>query len=167
MIPVRTIIRAAVTRFIPGVLAFLFGGLVFTARMKGITLEAPQIDGFTALIFFLTCGYVVGLALLRPNLERSAGVEGRRSVLAGFGATCVLLGIGVVHGSPTPHVLSDVFAFGSGALTALVLFAPWASRPALVAALPEVDMLGQASAHVPRPNAVRDWTRHLRLDRVR
>ena len=134
MISFRTILRAAATRFVPGVFAFLGAGFYLTARIKGITIGPEQVEGFTALTAFLTLGFVIGVALLRPNLEKSAGVTGRRAVLAGFGATCVLLGFGVLHGSPLPHTLNYVFAFAAGCLTTLGMFLPWISPRAVAAA---------------------------------
>jgi len=107
----------------------LFGGaLVLTARTKGITLEAPQIDGFMALTLFLSVGYVLGLEIIRRRLDAEAHVDGRRSVLAGFAAPCVLLGFEVLHGSPVSHNLNYLFATAAGAMTTVAMFAPWTSR---------------------------------------
>src|SRR5689334_18807365 len=93
MISAPSILRAAVTRFIPGVLLFLGCGLYFTARIKGITLGPEQIDGLTALTLFMALGFVVILVPIRRILRSTASVTGRTGVLAGFASPSLLLGL--------------------------------------------------------------------------
>jgi hypothetical protein len=110
-------------RFIPGVVGFLGCGLYLTARIKGITLGQPQIAGFTNLTLFMTLGFVASLLVARPVLAAAAGVDGRRSLLAGFASPCVLLVLGMLHGSPLSHMINYAFAFASGATVTMAMFA--------------------------------------------
>lgn len=128
MISWRTILLGAATRFAGGIGAFLAGSFLLAAVIKGITIERAQVIGFSELILALTAGYVVTLGLLRPALQSDAGIEGRRSVIAGLGATCVYLYMGVLHAGPMPHLLRDVFAVAAGSITTLVVFFPWLGR---------------------------------------
>lgn len=78
------ILRAAVRRFIPDVLGFLVCGLYLTARIKGVTLARPQIDGFTNLTLFMTLGFVSAVFAIRRLLPGGMDVDGRRSLLAAY-----------------------------------------------------------------------------------
>jgi len=91
-----------------------------SAAFKGIEIGPHQIFGFTGLGLSMTAGYVLMLGLMRPSLETSAGIEGRRSYVAGLGATRVLLGLGVVHGSPTSATTMRMVAVR--AVTALAFY---------------------------------------------
>jgi len=90
MISRPTILRSVIGRFLPGVLAFFGGGLYLTARVKGLTLGPAQIEAFTSLMLVMTLGFVTCVSLLRRVLPRAAGVDGRRSVIAGFTAPMIL-----------------------------------------------------------------------------
>lgn len=130
MISRPTIFRAALCRFIPGVLAFLGCGLYLTARLKSITLGPAQVEGFTNLTLFMALGFVVSISAVRRALPRGAGVDGRRSVLAGFAAPALLLALEMLHGGPVSHTLNYGFAFAAGSAVSLAMFAPWVGRRA-------------------------------------
>lgn len=125
MISRPTILRAALLRFIPGVLTFLGGGLYVTARNKGIALGPEQIEGFGNLTFFMTLGFLTIVSVMRRALPSAARVAGRRGLLAGFASPAVLLALEIVHGSPASHALNYGFAFLAGSLVTLVMFVPW------------------------------------------
>jgi len=124
MISIPSIVRAAIARFIPGVLVFLGVCLCATAKIKGITLGPDQIDGLTVLTLSMTLGFAASLVSIRFLLRSSAGILGRRGVAAGFIAPCVLLTLEMLHGSPVSHAVNYSFAFVAGALTTMALFVP-------------------------------------------
>jgi hypothetical protein len=124
----RAILRGAATRFAAGIGSFLAGSFVLAAAVKGIEIGPAQILGFTELTVALTAGYMIALGLLRPALQSEAGVEGRRSVVAGLGATCVYHYMTVLHVGPSSHLLRDVMALSAGGLTTLCVFLPWLSN---------------------------------------
>src|SRR3954471_12745562 len=124
MISIPSIVRGAITRFIPGVLVFLGCCLYATAKIKGITLGPDQMDGLTVLTLSMTLGFAASLVSIRFILRSSAGILGRRGVLAGFISPCLLLILDMLHGSPIPHALNYSFAFVAGALTTMALFVP-------------------------------------------
>ena len=128
MISRPTILRSVIGRFLPGVLAFFGGGLYLTARVKGLALGPAQIETFTGLMLFMTLGFVTCVSLLRRVLPRAAGVDGRRSVLAGFTAPMILLALDVMHGSPISHAVNYTFAFVAGSAASLAMIAPWIAR---------------------------------------
>ncbi len=120
-----SILRGAITRFIPGVLTFFGGSFLLAAAVKGITIGPVQVQGFTALGLCMTLGYCITLGLMRPSLAASAQIEGRRSLLAGLASTCVLLELGIMHGSPTPRVIMFGFATLAGTIITAAMFFPW------------------------------------------
>jgi hypothetical protein len=130
MISRFTIIRAAIGRFIPGVLAFLGCGLYVTARMKGLTLGPPQIEGVTILTLFMALGFVIGVSVVRRVLPRAAGVDGRRSLFAGFVSPVVLLALEMMRGGPISHRLSYGLAVVAGSAVSLAVFVPRIGRRA-------------------------------------
>ena len=123
-----SILRGAVTRFIPGILSFYGASLLLAATLKGIEIGPAQVIGFTTMGLAMTAGYVVTLGLMRPSLDEGAEIERRRSYVAGLGATCVLLGFGILHGSPTPHWMMNMFGAVAGAVTTAAMFFPWLVR---------------------------------------
>jgi len=130
MISPPTILRAALLRFIPGVLAFLGCGLYFTASRKGIALGPDQMEGFTNLTLFMALGFVTSITAMRRALSPSAGVGGRRSVIAGFASPAVLLALEIMHGSPVSHWLNYAFAFVAGTVVSVAMFIPGSVRVA-------------------------------------
>ena len=163
----KAILFGAVTRFVPGILTFFGASFLISAALKGIEIGPHQVLGFTALGLSMTAGYVLTLGLMRPSLEASAGIEGRRSYVAGLGATCVLLGLGVLHGSPTSMAMMNALSVLAGALTTGLTFFPWLMR-----AKREEHALGEDLAALnrtyltsPIPQPVLD-TAHKDRDRV-
>lgn len=128
MIAWRAILTGAATRFVPGVLTFFGASFLVAAALKGIEIGPQQIFGFTALGLSMTAGYVLTLGLMRPSLEASAGIKERRSYVAGLGATCVLLGLGVLHGSPTGLTTMSALSVLAGSITTGLTFFPWLMR---------------------------------------
>jgi len=122
MISFPTILRAAVRRFIPGVLAFLVASLYVGARTKAITLGRSQIEGLTNLVAFMTLGFTTTLLAMRRVLPRAARVDGWRSVAAGFAAPAVLLALEMLYRGPVPHSLNYTFAFVAGGCASLAPF---------------------------------------------
>jgi hypothetical protein len=82
-------------------------------------------EGFTNLTLFMALGFVASVSTVRRALPRAAGVDGRRSVLAGFVAPAVLLVLEMLHGSPVSHTLNYTFAVAAGSAVSLAMFAPW------------------------------------------
>lgn len=124
----NAILVGAATRFVPGILTFFGGSFLLSAAIKGIEIGPYQVFGFTALGLSMTAGYVLALGLMRPSLEIAAGIEGRRSYVAGLGATCVLLGLGVLHGSPVGPATMNALAALAGSIMTGVTFFPWLMR---------------------------------------
>jgi hypothetical protein len=122
MISFPTILRAAVRRFIPGVLAFLGCCLYFSARVSDITLGPPQVEGLTNLVVFMTLGFGTTLHVMRRVLPRGARVDGWRSAAAGFAAPAVLLTLEMLHGGPGSHSLNYALAFVAGGCVSLASF---------------------------------------------
>lgn len=124
MISWRSILRGAATRFVPGVGAFLGASYLLTALLKGISIGSTQVAGFAMFALCLTAGYIAMLALLRQKLHATVRVTDRRSFLAGFAAVGVLVGLSMLHWSPTPPFTVDALAFLAGAATTLATFFP-------------------------------------------
>jgi hypothetical protein len=147
MISMPSILRAGVKRFVPGVVAFLIGSLVVSASWKEITLGPSQMAGFAQLIMSMFAGHVAGLATFRKKIGRTARIDGRRTVLAGFASAPVLLVLEILHGSPTGRLLNCAFAFAAGAGTSVLLFAPWMTRSARsLARADDLDVLEAAES---------------------
>jgi hypothetical protein len=121
----NSILRGALARFVPGVLAVFGVSFVLAAALKGSEIGPNQVVGFLSLGLAMTLGYVVTLGLLRPSLDAGARVEGRRSLLAGLGSTCLLLGLGMLHSGPTSQAVMNGFALLAGGLTTAGIFFPW------------------------------------------
>jgi hypothetical protein len=153
MMSIRSIAAAGIKRFVPGCLWFFGTVFVVSAGMKEMTIGPAQIAGFAELTLSMFVGYVAALTATRSKIAPSASVEGARSKLAGFAAPVVLLGIGVLHGSPTPHLLNFAFAFVAGAATTALLFAPWMTYGARSSTIIDDDLAtgGEQSVLADQP----------------
>ncbi|MEO7083394.1 MAG: hypothetical protein ABI442_01580 [Gemmatimonadaceae bacterium] len=129
MISISSIVVAGLKRFAPGVVYFFIASLVFTASFKALTIGPSQIGSVFQLGASLFAGYVAALVAMRKRIGSDAALDGRRSTLAGFAATCALLGLEVLHGSPVARSLNCLFAFGAGAGISALLFSPWVTSP--------------------------------------
>jgi hypothetical protein len=140
MMSIRSIAAAGIKRFGPGCLWFFGTVFIVSAGMKEMTIGPAQIAGFAELTLSMFVGYVAAMAATRLKIAPSANVEGARSKLAGFAAPVVLLGIDMLRGRPTPHLLSCAFAFVAGAATTALLFAPWMTHGARSSAFIDDDL---------------------------
>ena len=169
MISTPLILRSGIKRFIPGVLIFFGGALVFAASRKDMTIGPAQMLGVTQLTLSMFAGYVATLAIARKRLARDARVDGRRSTLAGVAATCVQLGLGVLHGSPIGRPLNCLLAVAAGAIATSLLFAPWMGTGArLAASADDLDVLDAAEsvlADLPAGTRVGRTTRPTKTPR--
>jgi hypothetical protein len=92
-----------------------------------------------------------------------ANIEGRKSFLAGLASICVLLGLGVLFGSPTPRTLNVSLACIAGFLTTAALFAPWIAKPPA----PEVMAIEADHGDTPQPRRDAPPNTGLHLDHAR
>ena len=125
MITFSAIRRAVLTRFMPATGAFFFGFVVYIAIRTPTALRWPQVYVSLLEVAGLSLGFFIALTLYRTRLDESAGVVGRRSVVAGFCSPLALGSLSVFtqgQGIPGIAVLSTL----AGAALGLAMFAPWA-----------------------------------------
>jgi hypothetical protein len=83
-----------------------------------------MLAGIAILEVPLLSGYIAGLELLRRWLRGDAGVEGRRSLIAGAVAPLAFFAVAIAVGGTGPFGLL-LWGFLSGFATAVSLFFPW------------------------------------------
>jgi hypothetical protein len=132
-IPFAATLKGALGRFLPAGVLLAFA-----------VMAASQELGLSALVatlFFevpLTSGYIAGIELLRRRLRGDAGIDGRKSVIAGAVAPLVLFAVvvGLEGARPLGFLL---WTFLSGFVTAVLLFFPWLRTASSDEAEPEDD----------------------------
>jgi hypothetical protein len=129
MVSWNTLVRGALTRFIPGVCTFLGASWIIMASRNEITVAATPIAGAASLTLWFTAGFVVTIGVLRSRLHDTAHVDGRRSFIAGFSAVPVLLAAQVLstqilYGSHMPRSAIAALAMVAGAIATFAVFFP-------------------------------------------
>lgn len=127
MISWRDIGRGIYRRFVPAVVAteFVLSLPTWVAAHVAPSLVA-SLTGLGALVL----GYSTVLGLLRTRLRADAGVDGRRSVIAGIASLGLIVAAAATFriGSPSILVSLSRFAglyFGSSVLVTVGLYFPW------------------------------------------
>lgn len=118
-----TIVRGALTRFLPGSIASSLGLFAFlNAGTPAAWIETAGVAFAAAAA--LTVGFGAALTMLKQRLYPDADVGGRRSLLAGLLAPlAIFMVMGVVGGV---DLASLPWVFGAGGLAAaLAIFFPW------------------------------------------
>jgi hypothetical protein len=137
-IPMQVTLQGTLGRFLPASLlstGLTLAGLGFLSGSSVLEL------GLVALLAsgVLTIGFGAGLEGLRRWLPRDAGVEGRRSVLAGLLSPLATFIFAVLHGG-FGVVGGSLWLFLVGMVLAVVMFFPW------LATDPEEDPAGPSSS---------------------
>lgn len=122
MVSWRSILRGAVTRFIPGVGTFLGVGYFVNASRGELTLATTQVAGFATLALWCTVGFVVTLGILRARLHDTAHIDGRRSYIAGLCTVAMLLATDVLYAAPVPRSAMWAIVTVAGALATFAVF---------------------------------------------
>lgn len=127
MVTLRTILRGAVTRFLP---TATVGSVAILLAFDGKNVAAIQPAGWALMAGLLlaeTAGFAILLARMRYRLETTAEVGGRRSVIAGaLGIVGLFVGSILVQGAGIPWAL--LIALISGAFAGGVTYLPWFQR---------------------------------------
>ena len=168
MVTVREILRGAFTRFLP---AAGGGALAILLAFDGRNVAAIQPAGwalFAGLLLAQTVGFATLLWRLRFRLEVTAGVAGRRSVVAGaLGIVGLFVESIFAQGASTGSAILMGVAAGAGA--GVLTFWPWMRRRVSASELAEwegVDVEALAGPLAPPVSAsARQPLRVERLDR--
>jgi hypothetical protein len=127
MVTLRTILRGAVTRFLP---TAALGSVAILLAFDGKNVAAIRPAGWALMAGLLlaeTAGFATFVARMRYRLETSADVEGRRSVIAGaLGIVGLFVGSIFAQGAGVPWAL--LIALISGAFAGGVTYLPWVRR---------------------------------------
>lgn len=117
----RTIVRAALTRFLPGYALGILALYILGNIADRLTLRWS----FVAVAgLILTLGYMLALLPLRSRLLPGVGVEGRRSVIAGMLSPVVAL-MALLYSGPESALVALSVLVPAGALITLGIFFPW------------------------------------------
>jgi len=136
MIPLRTILRGVLTRFLPALI--LGTGILYALAFLLDRVSVGWI-GLATVYALMTIGYTGALAALRYRLRADADVAGRRSVVAGLLAPAAHVGgLVLLKSSSAPGVI--VASAAIGAVLAIGMFFPWL-KGAPVAALTDSEAL--------------------------
>lgn len=121
----RETLRGAVSRFLPASIGSLaVGGALLDSSGPNWWIEF--VVGITGFAGFLTLGFGLGLLVLQRRLFPDAGVDGRRSVLAGLlsplamaigGSLFITTGLGMAEAAGLLVLV--------GVVLAVVFFFPW------------------------------------------
>jgi Na+/melibiose symporter-like transporter len=116
-VPAGAVLSGTFRRFLPG--GILAGFVLATAMGEpaGMILVALA-------EVVMAAGYAVGLGIMRPSLRSDAGVDGRRSVVAGLVAPAVLFSLlTLVGGTSLMGLMLVTILTGFG--VAITMFFPW------------------------------------------
>jgi hypothetical protein len=119
-IPFAATVKGAFGRFLPA-------GVLLALVVTAVASEALGLSALAAIAFLevpLLAGYIAAIELLRRRLRGDAGIDGRRSVIAGAVAP-VLLFVVMVALRGTGPLAFLLWAFVCSFATAVLLFFPW------------------------------------------
>jgi|SRR5450759_78182 len=148
MISIREMVRGAFGRFLPtatGLLAALLFIPVVSNPHDFSPIAALLLGGE---IIGMTLGFLGALAVMRPNLDTSANVAGRRPIVAAVAAVVGLMALStVVQGIGLARITAA--ALSVGALSGFAMFWPWlrrrmSERELLAAEKVDVETLAEA-----------------------
>ena len=123
MVKRHSVLRATVTKFLPGASA-LIATLLGIAVARGIALDprSPLIFGIE--VCSLCIGYASVLGAMGRRLAATAAPNGRRSFVAGLAATAFLLLVTELPGAWSLWRLA-LASRATGAASAGLMFFPW------------------------------------------
>jgi len=124
MLTWRSILRGAITRFIPGVGTFLGVSYFINASRDELTLTSTQLSGFAVLTLCFTAGFIATISVMRPRLHDTARADGRRTFIAGLTSVAALIAMQVLYGAHISREAFQVLAMIASALTTFAVFFP-------------------------------------------
>lgn len=128
MIAAGEIVRGALRRFVPTVLAVMGLIAVPSALVAGGGFHAAGLAMGASEIAGLTIGFAGALLVVRRWLRDDAGVSGRRANVAALGSVLALLTLSIVLVQYVSPLRAFVLSTLAGGAVTAGLFAPWLTR---------------------------------------
>lgn len=149
MIRPRDVVKASITRFVPGAVlaAGIFLGVFAGNELAGLSPRGLLL--LSTIVVGLALGNVATLLAVRTRLRDDAGVVGSRSIIVGALAGALALGFAVALprlGVPFRVVqaleygIPPAMGFISGVFATVLMFFPWIGRGRGTAAERDADI---------------------------
>ena len=127
MSKLKRVLSASLRSFLPGA-AIVLGSISFGMAVSDpLSFGLIQAGVIALEITGLTIGFGAVVLAMLPRLRSDAGIQGRKSFVAGLCAP-LALGFVSIFAQGTGLIGIGVISMGAGGLLAMTMFAPWLTR---------------------------------------